>query len=60
MSGYEQYERYEPSAWRSVPGFVRFAVWLWAIGVVVSVVLGVLALVFTAVLGVSLPGLLRS
>lgn len=60
MSGYEQYDRYEPSAWRSVPGFVRFAVWLWAIGVVVSVILGVLALVVGAVLGVSLPGLLRS
>lgn len=57
MSGYE-YERYEPTAWKSVPGFVRFAVWIWAIGVVIGLVVGVLALVFAVLLGVSLPGLL--
>lgn len=57
MSGY-QYERYELTAWKSVPGFVRFAVWIWAIGVVIGLIVAVLAFVFAVVLGVSLPGLL--
>lgn len=60
MSNYEQYERYQPTAWRSVPGFVRFAVWLWAIGVVLGLILGILVLVGTAVLGFTLPGLRSS
>lgn len=60
VSGYEQYEAYQPTAWKSVPGLVRFAVWLWALGVVITVILGLLAFVFAVVLGVSLPGLLRN
>lgn len=60
MSNYEQYERYQPTAWKSVPGFVRFAVWLWAIGVVLGLILGILVLVGTAVLGFTLPGLRSS
>lgn len=59
MSGYE-YERYEPTAWQSVPGFVRFAVWLWALGVVLTVIFGLIAFVLAVVLGVSLPGMLHS
>lgn len=31
-----------PTAWQSVPAFVRFAIWLWSIGMVVSVVVGVI------------------
>lgn len=27
-----------PTAWQSVPPLVRFAVWLWALGIVISVV----------------------
>lgn len=60
MSNYEQYERYQPTAWESVPGFIRFAVWLWALGVVIGVIFGILAVVLTVVLGVSLPGLRSS
>jgi ABC-type arginine/histidine transport system permease subunit len=30
-----------PTAWQSVPGAVRFAVWLWAIGVIVGFVVAV-------------------
>lgn len=60
MSGYEEYERYQPTAWKSVPGLVRFAVWLWALGVVISVILGLIAFVLAVVLGVSLSGLMRS
>ncbi|MBO0829991.1 MAG: hypothetical protein J2P24_19635 [Streptosporangiales bacterium] len=57
MSGYDEYERFQPTAWKSVPGFVRFAVWLWAIGVVLGLILAVLAFVLAVVLGISLPGL---
>lgn len=57
VSGYEEYERYQPTAWKSVPGLVRFAVWLWAIGVVIGVILGLVAFVLAVVLGMSLPGL---
>jgi ABC-type arginine/histidine transport system permease subunit len=30
-----------PTAWQSVPGAVRFAVWLWAISVIVGFVVAV-------------------
>lgn len=30
------------SAWKSVPGFIRFAVWLWALAMVLGTVLGVI------------------
>lgn len=33
-------EAWEPTAWESIPAFVRFAVWVWA----VMVVLGCVAL----------------
>lgn len=31
----------QPTAWQSVPGAVRFAVWLWAISVIVGFVVAV-------------------
>jgi hypothetical protein len=34
-----------PTAWQSAPGAVRFAVWLWAISVIVGFVAGVVVLV---------------
>ncbi len=33
--------RLTTTAWESVPVFVRFAVWLWAISIVVGLVVGV-------------------
>lgn len=31
----------QPTAWESIPGAVRFAVWVWAISVIIGVVVGV-------------------
>ena len=31
-----------PTGWQSIPAFVRFVVWLWAVSTVVSVAVGVL------------------
>jgi hypothetical protein len=33
-----------PSGWRSIPGTVRFAVWLWAIVTIVGFVAGCISL----------------
>lgn len=33
-----------PTAWQSLPGAVRFAVWLWAISVIVGFVAGFVVL----------------
>ncbi len=30
------------SAWKSVPGFVRVAVWIWSLAIVLSVLFGIL------------------
>lgn len=32
-----------PSGWESLPGFIRFAVWLWALATVIGGVVGVVA-----------------
>lgn len=38
----ELYQDFAPTTgWYSVPTFVRFAVWVWALGIVLSVVIGI-------------------
>lgn len=48
---------YQPTAWQSLPGAVRFVIWLWTISVLVSfalAVLGAVVTLFAMVLGVAL------
>lgn len=47
-------------AWKSIPAFVRFAVWVWAITVIVGLIVGVISLLLFLLTGVALLGGLGS
>lgn len=40
-----------PTAWKSVPGAVRFAVWLWAIAVIIGFVVGAVLVLLAMISG---------
>ena len=48
--------RQQPTAWQSIPTFVRFAVWLWAIGTVLALVAGVIGALSVVSTGAVLLG----
>ncbi|MGH3094525.1 MAG: hypothetical protein ACRDMV_00820 [Streptosporangiales bacterium] len=47
-------------AWQSIPGFVRLAVWVWAISVIVGLIAAVISFLFFLLTGAALLGGLGS